>query len=476
MEFRGLTQVDSLYEYAGFRLAQELADVAWGVALPVILGLAGLAYVVHASLQKESLRDALIHVFYLMAMAWLLGTTQVSVAAGANTIRGQLHLAERPQDGIRVPRFVAYLDSGADHLQRRAIEKIDARFLNAPFEKERMAAILDAADIFDGVIKDDLCAFRLYCYRPAVAIDPRSNAELVKLYPLAPGAFQYRGLGRTTVSDENKDKGHIRYTLDCEDARGWLEVRVNEHLEEPVHKKAIAFVAELLTGRSYSTDVTAEYRKRVVQRAMINGPMAPGGGGESMIIRAALPSESEADRAARVRVMEDRGGGRAINDGLDLLVGATGRFKQTVTNSYTTKQQLYLAVLHGPYLYGIVLMIVIGLFPVVGLFALLPGRWRALVNYGKVLFSIKLWPVCWAVLSRFTARAPSFDTFGDGVGTGEFVTVVASMYLLTPLLCLAIVNLVTSVSSIPFQQAVPAPAGSAVGGAVAAARMVVVRR
>jgi hypothetical protein len=276
----------------------------------------------------------------------------------------------------------------------------------------------------------------------------------------------------TSVSHEKLT--HVRHPLNCEDARRWLDDRVNRALNTEWYQKLLNGLAEAFTGQKPPAQVTAEFRAAMIRRTMLEASGVRGG--ETLLLKLALPHGGEAEHATRSRPVEDRGGGRVINDAVSYFVEFTGNLKQAGENSYTTKQKIYMAVLYGPYLYGITLMIVLGLFPVAGLMALLPGRWRTLVNYGKVLLSIKLWPVCWAIFSRFTVRAPSLDGFGDNLNTGDFVVVVVSMYLLTPLLCFTMVTLATSVSALPFQQGIPAPAGSALQDAIMAGRAVVPRR
>jgi hypothetical protein len=106
------------------------------------------------------------------------------------------------------------------------------------------------------------------------------------------------------------------------------------------------------------------------------------------------------------------------------------------------------------------LLFLLGLFPIAGLFALLPGRWRALVNYGKVLVSLKLWPVGWAVLSAFDAKRSLHEAFEPAArGSGSVAYAVASFYVLVPAVAFLVVHLATTAAAMPFAAAVPPPAG-----------------
>ena len=108
----------------------------------------------------------------------------------------------------------------------------------------------------------------------------------------------------------------------------------------------------------------------------------------------------------------------------------------------------------------------LGLFPVAGLWAILPGQWRVLVNFGKVFVSVKLWPVCWAALTAFNARRSVHEVFEPAErGSGGVYFAVAAMYLLTPAISFLIVHLATTAAAMPFAPAPPA-SGSPVGPAI----------
>src|SRR6185295_5577138 len=84
---------------------------------------------------------------------------------------------------------------------------------------------------------------------------------------------------------------------------------------------------------------------------------------------------------------------------------------QGYENQVGSKQKYYQVVTYGPHIYGLSLMVILGLFPVAALFALLPQQWKVLVNYGKALVRIKLWPVGWTMLSTFNQRPGLLEAF-----------------------------------------------------------------
>ena len=123
----------------------------------------------------------------------------------------------------------------------------------------------------------------------------------------------------------------------------------------------------------------------------------------------------------------------------------------------------------GPYIYGFVLSFLLMLFPIAGLMAFWPRWWTAIVNFLKVLVSVKLWPILWSFLSgvlsvrtQFDARDP--EGFQGTFGHEGMLPGLAAMYLLAPFLSYMIVSIAT--------QAAGASMGALVGaGAVGSGHM-----
>lgn len=130
-------------------------------------------------------------------------------------------------------------------------------------------------------------------------------------------------------------------------------------------------------------------------------------------------------------------------------------------------------------------MLLMAFFPVAVLYALLPGKWAALLHYAKLFLAVKLWPFGWALLTAFTQRRPTALALADAASDlrarveydtriGEtpnlFVT-ISLMYVLVPALSFVIVQLVSHAASLPFQQAAPRPSGGNAAGAAGQAAM-----
>src|SRR5882672_5108395 len=145
-----MNAIDTIYEYAGYKLAGSLSGVFSAVGLPLILALVGVAYVFHAVAEKGTLRPLAIHLLYLIFAAWLLGTT-------------------RMQD-VPTPRFAAYAGQAADLLQKRLIRRISDRFLTEPFEWERLAARVSTGRILDPGLDLQIASFLESCARTSLAV------------------------------------------------------------------------------------------------------------------------------------------------------------------------------------------------------------------------------------------------------------------------------------------------------------------
>jgi len=120
----------------------------------------------------------------------------------------------------------------------------------------------------------------------------------------------------------------------------------------------------------------------------------------------------------------------------------------------------YKVSLYAPYMYGLVQMVLIGLFPVAALWALWPGHWKALLNFGKLFLSVKLWMVFWSILAAFNQARYGLvlgnDPARNGIGNQiEIFPSICAMYLLTPLLSYMIVSLAMSCGALALQGVIP---------------------
>lgn len=425
-----MTPIDTVYEYAGYKLAGTLHDLFAGVGLPLILALAGTAWVVHRVAERGSIRELLLHFFTLVFVAWLLSPTKLQ--------------------GLPTPRFAAYLGQAADVLQKRAIRRVNERFLADPFEWERVAAMASFGIILEPGLARDAAIFLEACVKPALA----------RAAPQGTNVFR---------------PGTLPYGPDCEKERQRIWTRLRDHARQDRFHRATTDAAARLDPATANAFVEL-YLDRIAERAM-DGPGSPTS--EAALVRASLGRYGYADPAQSGAVAP--GFASAVASALpflfettdptqakagNALISGAAEFMQVWENQFTAKQRYYLATVYGPHVYGLALLLVIGLFPVAGLFALLPGQWKVLINYLKVFISIKLWPLGWAVLTGFNARRSTLEAFNPPErASADVFLVVASMYLLVPVFAFLLVHLATTAATAPFAPAVPSPAGAPMGPA-----------
>jgi hypothetical protein len=424
-----MTPIDTVYEYAGYSLAGLFHEILGGAALPLLVGLAGTAAVVHGMADRGSPKDLGVHLLTLMLVAWLLSPAEVQ--------------------GTRAPRFAVWAGEAADVLQRKAVRAVNERFLESPFEYERVAAMAGLARVLDPALGKETDRFLGECARPALA----------KAAPRGPNVFR---------------AGALAYPRACERRRESLWKGMRGHVRaHPLHRSAIEAARRRDPGGASSFE--ERYLDEMARRALDEGASAAG---ESARVAAALGEYSLTDPAQDTLkvpwwarplggLVVMAGGDRAAN----VLVSGASQLNQWWENAFTARQKYYLACVYGPHVYGLALLFVIGLFPVAGLMALWPGKWRALLNWGKVFVSVKLWPVLWAALSSFNARRPSLEAFDPAPrGSADAFLAVAAMYLLTPAIAYLGVNLAVSAAAMPFSPALPPPSGPGLGPVGAAAQ------
>jgi len=419
-----MTSIDTLYEYAGYKLAGNLSAVLTGLGLPLILALAGVAYSVHLVVERGSIRPVALHLLYLIFAAWLLGTTK--------------------QQDVSAPRFVAYAGRATDLLQKRIVHQISSGFLTEPFEWERLAARVSFARILDPALDVRIASFLDSCGKTTLA-----RAEPARANLLREGALPYDG--------------------PCEETRRDLWQRLQAHVRSDPHHQAT-----LEAARARDPGRADAFLERYTDEIAIRSIDEPGGPlNEETLVLASLGEYSATDRSQYGPALPSWAratmgvAGWFFGDGLaNVAISGLAAMSQDWEGRFTSKQRYFLAATYGPHLYGLAVMILLGLFPIAGLFALVPNQWKVFVNFLKVFVSIKLWPVGWAVLSTFNERRGAMEAF-DGperVGGSAFLG-IASMYLLIPAIAYGVVHLATAAAAVPFAQGVPPAAGAGLGPA-----------
>lgn len=424
--------IDSVYEAAGYSLAELTRSALSSVGLPLVLALAGLAWLVHElASDRAQARQLLVHLMSLILVWWAMSPTRIG--------------------DVPAPRFAVWTGEAVDLLQKRAIGGIQARFLDRPFAWERLAALSSFAKIYDPALRKDVGDFLEACAKPALARAEPSSANL-----LADGA--------------------LPYDAECARRRAELRARIGIHLErDPAHRVAMETASEHDPGGAAA--FRARYEEEVCRRA-VDDPGSPTS--EPALVAAALGSTSYLDPGQSTGAYPAwmKGWPFALpgisglwDQAADAGLTWAAELQQNWSNRWTSKQRYFLVTTLAPHVYGLSLLFLLGLFPLAGIWALWPGKWTALANWTKVFVSIKLWPVCWAALTQFNAKRSAMEAFDPGPrGSGDVFIAVSSMYLLTPGLCFLVVHLGARAAATPFAPAVPSPAGPGLGPAGAVVR------
>ena len=413
--------IDTVYEYAGYTMAGKIHAILWGVGLPLILALAGVAYTIHTVTEKGSIKPLALYFFYLLLAAWLLPTTK--------------------QQDVEVPRFLSYLGRATGVVQKRAATAIQKDFLTSPFEWERIAAMVNLGRITDMALEARINRFLESCAKVALA----------KAGPSAGNLFR---------------SGVLPYSPECERARAEIWTRIDQHVKaNPFHRQVLE------AGARRDPSKAEAFRERYVDEVCARAIEAPGSPtSEASLITAALGDYAYANPGESVGLvgrffLSIVGAVPLHTENKEAILGP-GDYSQPLDLYFGARQKYYLATVLGPHVFGLSIMILLGLFPVAGLWAILPGQWRVFVNFVKVFASVKLWPVCWAALTAFNARRSVHEVFEPAErGSGGVYFAVAAMYLLTPAISFLIVHLATTAAAMPFAPAPPA-SGSPVGPAI----------
>lgn len=450
--------LDSAYEYAGFQAAGSFHEALSGLAVPLLFALAGVAWRVFRVAEDGVIRPLGFHVLTMFVVAWLATPRSSDASALPH---------------LRAPRAIAMLDSAADEVVRRAVKGIDRDFLTRPFEWERLALLAQVSTLHDPDLASAVRSFLDECVPAAMVRAGSPPPEAARRNPIANDS----GLVYSSLVDAS-GRG-------CEAVRrSLLEAVGGEVDRQATHQATLAALAAY-AGEGQA-DLRALYIDKLVRNAWLGAEPVEG---EGALTRRSVGAYRWFDVDRRtMRYPFDAG--RNVNTIYDLIMfpaaavgevanGINAEASQWLSESTGSKQRYYLVTTHAPHLYGLTLMLLMALFPIAGLYALLPGKWTALLHFTKIFFSVKLWPFGWALLTAFTERRPSALALADaasdlrapvehalriGESPNLFIT-ISLMYFLVPAVAFLAVQLVSQAASLPFQSVLPKPAGGSTGGA-----------
>jgi hypothetical protein len=442
--------LDTAYEYAGFQAAGSFQEALSDLSVPLLFALAGVAWRVFRVAEDGAVRPLAFHMMTLFIVAWL--------ASPRSSDRSAL-------PHLRAPRAIAMMDAAADEVVRRAVRGIDKEFLTRPFEWERLALLSRVSRVQDPELAAETRRFLEECVPAAILRAGTPPPDGARRNPIADDS----GLSYTGLVDAAGRS--------CESVRRSLVEGLRHEVEShSLHRATLAALAAYEGGGEW----TASYTDKLVRNLWFRPDEIEG---EMAALRRSVGPYRWFDVDQRtMRYPFD--GGRAINSAYDLFmfpslvvadvaVALHAETTQWLSDATESKQRHYLVTTHGPHLYGLSLMLLMALFPIVSLYSVLPGKWTALLHFAKLFFSIKLWPFGWALLTAFTSRRPAAMALADAASdfraplehalrigeTPNLFATISLLYLLVPVLSFCVVQLVSHAASLPFQSATPRPAG-----------------
>lgn len=462
MTVRGWTSVDSYFEYLGFVAQQGLFSVLEETRIVWIVVACGLiALILRAARGRVEPAAILFYLGQLLLLGVILAPA-----------RGQVAAPEGPARDIYGSRGALIANAVMDGVVRRAIERIDADFAQAPFAYERLRALLARARFHDAYLGHLLREFADQCGEPTFASQaldeyvsslsgtedfaPVENLRISRDWLL--GLWDDYGAG--TPKDWMVLQGRWR---SCVEVRELLRERIRRNLSRNELYRQAAELYEHLSGRS----VDEAFEDAFVRQAVANELAASAS--ETARVREVLPASPTTfggDGAAQTD---------ALSGIVDMLAGAVEDGRRWLEEGTRAKYAYSMFIASAPHVYGLAQMTFLALFPLAALFALLPGRWTLLILYMQIFLSVKLWPLLWALYSAFHRSALAARdirlTELDG-WTGPGVIALLWFYLATPTLSLVATSLMAgAVRHGVLSRAGAAPssaAGAAVGTAVRA--------
>jgi hypothetical protein len=120
---------------------------------------------------------------------------------------------------------------------------------------------------------------------------------------------------------------------------------------------------------------------------------------------------------------------------VDALISVFTYISETLSAYGQAPALYYRFALYAPAIYSFLVMFLFALFPLVMLWSLWPERWTVLLNYFKLLLSVKLLPVLWSWTSAINAARFAIKSPDESLGTGnvaEWFPALVAMYFLAP--------------------------------------------
>lgn len=427
MQVSGITEIDTEFEFVGMQFAERMFGLFDSTYLLVCIGVGSLAYLVHRCAHQGSFRECAVYLFYLAALTFLLGRSEMSFFR---------------QSGKKVtmapPRLLVYSNAVVDRMTKALTQ--NHRTLRTELEEIRKQKMFYEARIADPSIEQHLQSYYRECWAPTIAwLETNGrNTEPFMQYPLwladFPG-FNYEG------------------RLGCKRSR---EVFVKNLLQHIKVKHAWVHTLQQTDWLSAATSSwgTLKALRDVLESIVKVDDDGPAGAlANRMVLNTLYGNELGAVRAFTQDMETERERTGLIETfayGTKWLLKSLARGYTTIETRGQAVAQEYLIMQTAPFFYGFTLMLTIAAFPLAAAYAVLPGQWKALFNFFKVFLSIKLWPVFWGLLYAFKS----------GAGDVRIEFALPAIYLAVPVMSFVFVNLVSNAAAVSVQSVYTSDGGA----------------
>jgi len=445
MEIQGFTPVDTIYGYVGHTIGYRLSSyLIWQGFLVFFVVAAGFIRLYYTSSVKGSFAELGIYPLYVFFLLFFLYPIDVTLtaprvpgAAGSDAMAS----AEK----VRVPRVLAYVCSLTDSLQQTLISEIRQNVGSTMREWERISAVNAKARLYGKVPRQDLSYYLKYCYWPTIAQDDAPKGDPWDLVPLARLPIDEWLLGKyQEINLLSPRTAASRYPVACATFHTFVANELEGELQgDKVHTQALAAFA----GANVSDkDSFSFYRRRILYNEIY--VLQPG---QAAAVKAALPEYSLTDpntMSAQIKQSSSYGelAWSWVKNIPSMAASAASALDEWWTQNAMGTATYYRVTALAPHLYGMTVGLLFMLFPIAGLLSLWPKWSGALTNFMKILISVKLWPILWALLSAILSSRNLFDGtnpngFDSGLGNTGIFPALCSLYLIVPTLSFMMVNI-----------------------------------
>lgn len=496
----GYTPIDSYYELQGFRFAQGVYERFFPFFALFLIGCS----LVYLLMKKDrSLSDLVVYIFYLAFAFFLVGpqTSQVALPEYAQSPEDfQRHFEDLGQNAstIKAPRAMLYMHYMIDAIVQGAIGESKSKIGNAN-APQRLNYLLRASRIYDFGLADAYRAFLVGCYVPAYgravaklslgksqvnwlgftkigegqdrpSLNPFSyNEDFYKDIPAVNGdgdpvirdgaqvtcTQQIKPLYNAVMEHLSPHPGAVGSALDA--LQEWLPVTLfgvrtfgsthPETLKEMVHLQNLYAMKGMKNWQigddhlKFLFNVTVSNETRAFfQVASSEIKNLENAVPDYNIFSSSQQALSGTHPSAGVKQFW-----RWVKSTVSFVIRARQSIDQWFSHHAEVPAMYYKITNFAPYVQGLAMMILIGVFPFAAPLVALPWGWKVLVKWGKFLLMVKLWVVIWSMLADFNqARYEWYDDYAE-LGLAEDSTYIFGgicvLYVLTPALAGIVVQL-----------------------------------